>query len=72
MIKSPGSSEKLARERNLYLAFLTAALCDAAGQGNMIYTGRAGHLLLPGVSHRLRVGLTAPAGRTDPAHGPRP
>jgi hypothetical protein len=64
MIRSPGNSEKLARERNLYLAFLTEALCDAAGHGNMIYTGRAGHLLLPGVSHRLRVGLTAPrAGR---------
>ena len=60
MIKTPGGSEKLAREKNLYLAFLTSALCDMARQGNMIYTGRAGHLLLPGVSHRLRVGLTAP------------
>jgi cytidylate kinase len=60
MIKTPGLSEKLVREKELYLAFLTATLCEKASQGNLIYHGRAGHLLLPGVSHRLRVGLTAP------------
>jgi cytidylate kinase len=60
MIKKPSLSEKLAREKELYLAFLTAALCEKAREGDLIYTGRAGHLLLPGVSHRLRVGLTAP------------
>ena len=52
--------EKLAREKELYIAFLTAALCEKARQGDFIYHGRAGHLLLPGVSNRLRVGLTAP------------
>jgi cytidylate kinase len=60
MIKRASMSEKLAREKRLYLAFLTAALCDKAREGDLIYTGRAGHLLLPGVSHRVRVGLTAP------------
>ena len=60
MIKTPGLSEKLVREKELYLAFLTANLCEKAHKGNFIYHGRAGHLLLPGVSHRLRVGLTAP------------
>jgi len=60
MIKTPGLSEKLVREKELYLAFLTATLCEKARKGNLIYHGRAGHLLLPGVSHRLRVGLTAP------------
>jgi cytidylate kinase len=60
MIKTPGLSEKLVREKELYLAFLTATLCEKALKGNLIYHGRAGHLLLPGVSHRLRVGLTAP------------
>ncbi len=60
MIKTPGLSEKLVREKELYLAFLTATLCEKAAKGNLIYHGRAGHLLLPGVSHRLRVGLTAP------------
>jgi cytidylate kinase len=60
LIKTPGWPEKLAREKDLYLAFLTASLCEKAREGDFIYTGRAGHLLLPGVSHRLRVGLTAP------------
>jgi cytidylate kinase len=60
MIKQPSFSEKLAREKKMYLAFLTVALCEKALQGNLVYYGRAGHLLLPGVSHRLRVGLTTP------------
>jgi cytidylate kinase len=60
ILKAPGLSEKLAREKEIYLAFLTATLCEKARRGNLIYHGRAGHLLLPGVSHRLRVGLTAP------------
>jgi cytidylate kinase len=60
IIKRPALSEKLAREKKLYLAFVTAAICEKALQENLIYDGRAGHLLLPGVSHRLRVGLTAP------------
>jgi cytidylate kinase len=60
MIKRPSLSEKLAREKNLFLAFVTATLCERALEANLIYCGRAGHLLLPGVNHRLRVGLTAP------------
>jgi cytidylate kinase len=60
MIKTPGLTEKLAREKDLYVAYLTATLCEKARQGDFIYHGRAGHLFLPGVSHRLRVGLTVP------------
>lgn len=60
MIKRPSLSEKLAREKNLFLAFMTATLCERALRDDLIYCGRAGHLLLPGVNHRLRVGLTAP------------
>ncbi len=60
MIKTPNKSEKLARERELYLAFLTSVLCEKAREGSFIYYGRGGHLLLPGVTHRLRVGLTTP------------
>ena len=57
IVKSPVIPEKLAREKELYLAFVTAQLCEKALSDNLIYYGRAGHLLLPGVSHRLRVGL---------------
>jgi len=60
VIKSPGLTEKLAREKQIYLALVTAMLCEKSLQGNLIYSGRAGHLLLPGVTHRLRVGLTVP------------
>jgi cytidylate kinase len=60
MIKQPSFSEKLAREKKLYLASLTATLSEKALQDNLVYYGRAGHLLLPGVNHQLRVGLTAP------------
>lgn len=60
VIKTPGLTEKLSREKEFYLALLTATLCEKSRQGNLIYVGRAGHLLLPGVSHRLRVGLTVP------------
>lgn len=60
MIKTPNQSEKLAHEKDLYLAFLTATLCEKAREGSFIYYGRGGHLLLPGVSHRLRVGLSTP------------
>ena len=59
LIKRPSSSEKLAREKKLYLAFITANLCRRALQGNLIYSGRAGHLMLPGC-RKLRVGLSAP------------
>jgi cytidylate kinase len=60
MIKSPEMHEKLAREKELYLSFITADVCEQAPQGNLIYEGRVGHLLLPGVSHRLRVALVVP------------
>lgn len=72
LLKTPGLSEKLAREKEVYLAFLTATLCEKARGSDLIYHGRAGHLLLPGVSHRLRVGLTAPPGGADQTHGPGP
>ncbi|HID31362.1 MAG TPA: hypothetical protein EYP19_15365 [Desulfobacterales bacterium] len=60
IIKSPVIHERLAREKEIYLAFATAALCESVENGNLIYHGRAGHLLLPGVTHRLRVGVIAP------------
>ena len=60
VMKTPGLSERLSREKKLYLNFVTAMLCEKAREGNLIYTGRAGHLMLPEVSHIIRVGLTAP------------
>ncbi len=55
MLKPKAFSERLAIEREHYLAFCTAYLCDRAIEGRLVYHGRTGHLLLPGVSHVLRV-----------------
>ncbi len=55
MMKPGIFSERLALERDHYLAFSTAYLCEKAMQGGLVYHGRTGHLLLPGVSHVLRV-----------------
>ncbi len=60
VFKSIGPQEKLAREKDLYLAFITKRLCESVIDDKLIYYGRFGHLLCPGVSHRIRVGLTTP------------
>jgi cytidylate kinase len=55
MIKPRAFSERLAAEKEHYLAFCTAHLCKHALEGSVVYHGRTGHLLLPGVRHVLRV-----------------
>ncbi|NIM51960.1 MAG: hypothetical protein GTO22_22395 [Gemmatimonadales bacterium] len=55
MLKTHAFGERLAIEREHYLVFCTAYLCDRAVEGGLVYHGRTGHLLLPGVSHVLRV-----------------
>jgi len=41
---------------------VTAVLLDHARQGNLIYHGHVGHLLLSGISHVLRVRVIADMG----------
>jgi len=55
MVKPRSFTERLARERDHYLAFSRAFLCEQALKGDIIYYGRTGHLLLPGIGHVLRV-----------------
>jgi len=57
--KSPSIFQKLSFERESYLAYIQASLCDYAKDDNMIYHGNAGHFLLQGVSHVLRLRLVA-------------
>lgn len=47
-------------ERRVYLAALQLALAEKAQQGPFIYHGHAGHLLLKGLPHMLKVGIVAP------------
>ncbi len=55
MIKKPAARERLARLKERYLAVATATICEKAAAGDLVYYGRAGHLLLPGIGHVLRV-----------------
>jgi len=59
MMKPWTFNERIAIEREHYLAFTTAYLCDQAMEGKLVYHGRTGHLLLPGVSHVLRIRAVA-------------
>lgn len=59
MMKPRAFTERLARERDHYLAFCTAYLCDRAMEGPLVYHGRTGHLLLRGISHLMRVRVVA-------------
>jgi hypothetical protein len=59
VIKNPAQSEGLARLKERYLAFITAKICEQAGEGTLVYHGRGGHLLLPNVSHVFRIRLVA-------------
>jgi cytidylate kinase len=58
--KAPTFWEKLTASRRVYLTFVQAAMCEYAEGGNLVYHGYAGHALLPGVSHVLKVRLVAP------------
>jgi len=59
MVRPGIFSERLALERDQYLAFSTVYLCEKAMGGGLVYHGRTGHFLLPGVSHVLRARVLA-------------
>jgi cytidylate kinase len=58
--KSPRLLDRFLHDRRQYLAFIRVALCERAALDNMVYHGHAGHLLLRGIRHVLRVRLIAP------------
>jgi cytidylate kinase len=58
--KSPRLLDRFLHDRRQYLAFIRVALCERAAHDNMVYHGHAGHLLLRGIRHVLRVRLIAP------------
>jgi cytidylate kinase len=59
MMKPGQFTERLARERDHFLAFCTAFLCDKLQAGPLVYHGRTGHLLLRGVGNVLRIRVVA-------------
>jgi len=55
MVRGRGFSQRLALERDHYLAFSRAYLCERALNESVVYHGRTGHLLLQGVGNILRI-----------------
>jgi len=55
IIKPHIFTERLAHELEHYKALATSILCEKALNGNIVYHGRTGHLLLPGISHILKL-----------------
>ncbi len=60
LVRPPVFSEDFKHVINCYLTFIQEALCDWAEKDNIVYLGHAGHLLLRGISHVLRIRLIAP------------
>lgn len=59
MMKLSPFSERLSREKEHYMAFTTAYLCERALKGALVYHGRTGHLLFPGIANMFRVRVIA-------------
>jgi cytidylate kinase len=55
IIKPHIFSEELALELEHYKALATSILCAKALNNNIVYHGRTGHLLLPGIDHILKI-----------------
>jgi cytidylate kinase len=55
MVRGRGFTQRLALERDHYLAFSRAFICERALEESVVYHGRTGHLLLPGVRDILRI-----------------
>lgn len=60
LLRSPDFLDRLRRKRRLYLAVLQAVLAEEVADGEAIYHGNVGHLLLKGVVPMLRVRIIAP------------
>jgi len=58
--KPPTLLERLQHRKYLYIVLIQAALCEEVRTGKAVYHGNAGHLLLRGGPHILRVRIIAP------------
>ena len=56
---APSLIDRLKRDRDRCLAYIRAVLCQHALEGDFIYHGYAGHHLLAGVHHMIRVRIVA-------------
>ena len=63
MDRAPSRFDQAGERRRRLLIAVQAALCELVVQGQVVYHGQMGHLLLPDISHVLRVRLIAPRAR---------
>ncbi len=61
ILKRRPISEVLAIQVELMKAFISARICERALEKELVYHGRTGHLVLPGISHVLRIRAIANA-----------
>jgi cytidylate kinase len=57
--RAPTFLDRIKRDRERYLTFIKAALCQRAKAGNLVYHGLGGHHLLAGIRHVIRVRVVA-------------
>jgi cytidylate kinase len=60
MERPPSFFDPHAREREIYLAHVRAALSQHAAEGSFVYHGHGGHFLLADIPNLLRVRVVAP------------
>jgi cytidylate kinase len=60
LTKPPSFWDRFRHKKYIYLTLIQAALAEEVRQGKAVYHGNAGHLLLRGVTHVLRVRIIAP------------
>lgn len=56
---APGILDRITHGREKYLACFQAALLEHVKNNNVVYHGHAGHLLLPNITHILKVRILA-------------
>jgi cytidylate kinase len=56
---APGLIERITHARRHFLDFIRTALMEHAKKDNIVYHGYAGHILLPGISHVLKIRVMA-------------
>ena len=59
MVKPPRVYQRMGRERDQYLACITMILCEKILEGDLVYVGHTGHMLLPGIPNILRIRVLA-------------
>lgn len=52
---APGLTDRYKRTKQIYIAYIRATLLEMIDEGNVVYHGLAGHFLLKGLDHVLKI-----------------